>query len=71
MAVAMEQEMKARYQEARAKVAEAEAMVPLAIAEALRSGNIGYMDYLQIKNIEADTAMRDQISTLSEPTKPS
>lgn len=71
MAVAIEQEMKARYQEARAKVAEAEATVPLAIAEALRNGNFGYMDYLQMKNLEADTAMRDQISHLSDSEKPS
>ncbi|MCB9529057.1 MAG: flotillin-like protein FloA [Myxococcales bacterium] len=66
MAVAEEQEMKARYQEARAKVAEAEAEVPLAIAEALRQGNFGYMDYLQMRNIEADTDMRRHISDLSE-----
>ncbi len=66
MAVASEQEMKARYQEALAKVAEAEAEVPLAIAEALRNGNFGYMDYLQMKNLEADTAMRDRISNLGE-----
>ena len=66
MAVAQEQEMKARYQEALAKVAEAEAEVPKAIAQALRDGNFGYMDYLQMKNLEADTAMRDQISNLGE-----
>ena len=58
--------MKARYQEALAKVAEAEAEVPKAIAQALRDGNFGYMDYLQMKNLEADTAMRDQISNLGE-----
>ena len=66
MAVAQEQEMRARYQEARAKVAEAEAQVPLAIADALKKGRLGYMDYLQMKNIEADTAMRDQMSQISE-----
>ena len=70
MAVALEQEMKARYQEARAKVAEAEALVPLAIAEALRNGHFGYMDYLQMKNIEADTAMRQEISHLSDSKEP-
>ena len=70
MAVAQEQEMKARYQEARAKVAEAEAEVPLAIAEALRQGNFGYMDYLQMKNLEADTALRERISELDEPVQP-
>lgn len=62
MAVAQEQEMKAKAQEARAKVIEAEAQIPLAIAEAYRSGNLGIMDYMRIKNIEADTAMRDSIS---------
>lgn len=69
MAVAQEQEMKARYQEACAKVAEAEAEVPLAIAEALRQGNFGYMDYLQMKNLEADTALRERISELDEPVE--
>jgi len=62
MAVAEEQEMKAKAQEARAKVIEAEAEVPKALAEAFRSGNLGVMDYLKYKNIEADTAMRDSIS---------
>ncbi|MQU51338.1 UPF0365 family protein, partial [Pseudomonas sp. FSL A6-1183] len=55
MAVASEQEMKARVQEMRAKVVEAESEVPLAMAEALRSGNIGVKDYYNLKNIEADT----------------
>ncbi len=62
MAVALEQEMKAKAQEARAKVIEAEAEVPKALAEAFRSGNLGVMDYLKYKNIEADTAMRDSIA---------
>ncbi len=62
MAVAQEQEMKAKAQEARAKVIEAEVKIPLAIAEAFRSGNLGIMDYYRIKNIEADTDMRDSIS---------
>jgi len=62
MAVASEQEMKAKAQEARAKVIEAEAQVPLAMAEAFRSGNLGIMDYYRMKNIEADTSMRDSIS---------
>ena len=62
MAVATEQEMKARSQEMRAKVIEAEAEVPLAMAEAFRSGNLGIMDYYRMKNIEADTAMRDAIA---------
>lgn len=61
-AVAIEQEMTARTQEMRARVVEAEAQVPLAIAEAFRSGNLGIMDYLRIKNIQADTGMRDSIA---------
>ena len=62
MAVAQEQEMKAKAQEARAKVIEAEVEVPLAMAHAFRSGNLGIMDYYRMKNIEADTGMRDSIS---------
>ncbi|MGG7619835.1 flotillin-like protein FloA [Robertmurraya sp. GLU-23] len=61
MAVAQEQEMKARVEEMRAKVVEAEAKVPLAMSEALTSGKIGVMDYLNIQNIAADTSMRDSI----------
>ncbi|PID94992.1 MAG: hypothetical protein CSA89_00050 [Bacteroidales bacterium] len=61
MAIALEQEMKAKAQEAKAKVIEAEAQVPLAMAEAFREGNLGVMDYYRMKNIEADTAMRDAI----------
>ncbi len=62
MAVAQEQEMKALTQEMRARVIEAEAEVPKAMAEAFRSGNLGIMDYYRMKNIEADTGMRDAIS---------
>ena len=62
MAVATEQEMKAKAQEARAKVIEAEAEVPKAMAEAFRSGNMGIMDYYRMKNIQADTDMRETIS---------
>lgn len=62
MAVALEQEMRAKAQEARAKVIEAEAQVPFAMAEAFRSGNLGIMDYVRYKNIEADTAMRESIA---------
>jgi uncharacterized protein YqfA (UPF0365 family) len=65
MAVALEQEMRARVQEMRAKVVEAESQVPLAMADALRSGNIGVMDYMTIKNIMADTQMRDSIGKLT------
>jgi uncharacterized protein YqfA (UPF0365 family) len=68
MAVAQEQEMRARVQEMRAKVVEAEAEVPLAMAEALRSGNMGVMDYMNIKNIMADTDMRDSIGKINEET---
>jgi uncharacterized protein YqfA (UPF0365 family) len=66
MAVAQEQEMLARVQEMKAKVVEAEATVPLAMAEALRSGNIGVMDYMNIKNISADTDMRDSIGKTNQ-----
>ncbi|GMB07582.1 uncharacterized protein YqfA (UPF0365 family) [Thermolongibacillus altinsuensis] len=66
MAVALEQEMKARVQEMRAKVVEAEAQVPLAMAEALRSGKLGVMDYMNLKNIMADTNMRNSIGKLTE-----
>jgi len=66
MAVAKEQEMRAKVEEMRAKVVEAEAQVPLAMAEALRNGNIGVMDYMNIKNISADTEMRDSIGKLTK-----
>lgn len=62
MAIAAEQEMKAKAQEARAKVIEAEAEVPKAMAEAFRNGNLGIMDYYRMKNIEADTTMRETIA---------
>jgi len=61
-AVAVEQEMRARTQEMRAKVVEAEAQVPQAMAEAFRSGNLGIMDYMRMKNIDADTQMRGSIA---------
>ena len=62
MAVAEEQENKAKAQEARAKVILAEAEIPMAIAEAFRGGNLGVMDYYRLKNIQADTDMRNSIS---------
>lgn len=62
MAVAEEQEMKAKAQEARAKVIQAEAEIPLAIADAFRNGNLGVMDYVKYKNVEADTNMRESIA---------
>ena len=66
MAFAREQEMKARVEEMRAKVVEAEAEIPKAMSKAFRDGNLGIMDYYGMKNIVADTKMRDSIST----TKP-
>jgi uncharacterized protein YqfA (UPF0365 family) len=62
MAVAVEQEMRARVQEQRARVVEAEAQVPLAMAEAFRSGHLGIMDYQRYRNMEADTEMRRSIA---------
>ncbi|MBB5180819.1 uncharacterized protein YqfA (UPF0365 family) [Planomicrobium koreense] len=62
MAVASEQEMKAKVVEMRAKVVEAEAEVPMAMSEALRAGNFGVMDYINYKNVQADTSMRDSIA---------
>jgi uncharacterized protein YqfA (UPF0365 family) len=66
-AVAAEQEMRARTQEQRAKVVEAEAQVPLAMAEAFRSGNLGIMDYMRMKNVESDTQMRASIAGADKP----
>ncbi len=62
-AVAVEQEMRAKTQEQRAKVVEAEAQVPQAMADAFRSGNLGIMDYVRMKNVEADTSMRESIAS--------
>ncbi len=62
MAVALEQEMVAKAQEARAKVIEAEVQIPLAMAEAFKSGNLGIMDYMKYNNIMADTSMRESIA---------
>ncbi|WP_423189926.1 flotillin-like protein FloA [Alkalibacterium sp. f15] len=62
MAIAQEQEMRAETQKMRARVVEAEAEVPLAMSEALRSGNMGVMDYYKMKNVNADTEMRTSIS---------
>lgn len=70
MAIALEQEMKAKAQEARAKVIEAEAELPKAMAEAFTSGNLGVMDYYRMKNVQADTNMRETIaSPVSQPSK--
>jgi len=62
MAVALEQEMKAKVQEMRAKVVESEAQVPLAISESFRQGHLGIMDYYRMRNVNADTQMRESIS---------
>ncbi|MGC1480737.1 MAG: flotillin-like protein FloA [Chthoniobacterales bacterium] len=69
-AVATEQEMKARVQEMRAKVTEAEAQVPEAMAEAFRSGNMGILDYVRMKNIESDTDMRESIAKPDKGASP-
>lgn len=71
MAVAAEQENRARVEEMRAKVVEAEAQVPLAISEAFRSGNLGVMDYYNIQNIQSDTAMRKNLAQATEPEEES
>ncbi|NMB26575.1 MAG: flotillin-like protein FloA [Tissierellia bacterium] len=69
MAVAKEQEMVAEVQAMKAKVVEAEAQVPLAIADALKDGNMGFMDYYNMRNILADTDMRDSISKMADEDK--
>lgn len=69
-AQASEQEQRAETQAMRAKVVAAEASIPLAIAEAFRSGNLGVMDYYKLKNLQADTGMRDAIGGSVEPGGP-
>jgi len=69
MAVAQEQEMKARVVEMRAKVVEAESQVPLAMADALRDGKLGVMDYMNLQNIQSDTQMRSSIGKMSDPNQ--
>jgi uncharacterized protein YqfA (UPF0365 family) len=66
-AVAVEQEMRAKTQEMRAKVVEAESLVPQAMADAFRSGNLGIMDYVRMKNVQADTIMRESIGGTEKP----
>ena len=66
MALAREQEMKAEVEAMRAKVVEAESQVPIAMAEALKSGNLGVFDYCKMKNINSDTDMRNSISKISD-----
>jgi len=67
----LEQEMKARNVEMRAKVIEAEAEIPKAIADAFRSGQLGVMDYYKMENVKSDTAMRDSIAKSGKDTKDS
>ena len=62
MAVASEQENKAKVEEMHSKVVEAEAEIPLAMAEAFKSGKLGVMDYYNMKNVMADTSMRESIA---------
>ena len=69
MAIAREQEMKATVVEMRAKVVEAEAEIPKAMAEAFRKGNLGIMDYYKMKNVMADTQMRDSIADMGKTGK--
>ncbi|MBO7276373.1 MAG: flotillin-like protein FloA [Bacteroidales bacterium] len=70
MAIAVEQEMKAKAQEMRAKVIEAEAEVPLALSEAFKKGNLGIMDYYRMQNIKADTEMRESIAKPASVAEP-
>jgi len=67
MAIAVEQEMKAKAEEMRAKVIENEAQIPMAMADAFRSGNLGVMDYYHMKNIISDTDMREGIAQTTKP----
>lgn len=69
MALAREQEMKAQVVEMKAKVVEAESQVPLALSEALKSGKLGVMDYYNMKNVMADTDMRESIAKVDEKSK--
>jgi uncharacterized protein YqfA (UPF0365 family) len=68
LAVAAEQEMKARVEEMRAKLVESESMIPMAMAEALRAGRLGVLDYYQMRNVVADTEMRQSIGRI-DPNK--
>ena len=70
LAVAAEQEMKAKVQEQQAKLVEAQARIPSAIAHALEAGNLGVMDYYNLRNVQADTEMRDSIGKMSNTDDP-
>jgi uncharacterized protein YqfA (UPF0365 family) len=65
LAVAREQEMRAMVEENRAKVVESEAQVPMAIAEAFKTGRLGVMEYYNLRNLQADTSMRNNIASMS------
>ena len=69
MAVAAEQENRARVEEMRAELVRAEAQVPLAIADAFRAGNLGVMDYMRYRNIQSDTEMRHSIAAPDDTSK--
>jgi uncharacterized protein YqfA (UPF0365 family) len=67
LAVAAEQEMRAKVEDMRAKLVEAEAQIPAAMADALKEGNLGVIDYYNLRNVAADTEMRDSISKSTNP----
>ncbi len=67
IAVAAEQEMRAKVEEMRAKLVESESQIPMAMAEALRTGKLGVLDYYQLRNVAADTEMRQSIGKLNDP----
>ena len=67
---AREQEMKANIEEMRAKVVEAEALIPKAMAKAFEEGNLGVLDYYNMRNVMADTKMRESISEAGKAAKP-
>jgi uncharacterized protein YqfA (UPF0365 family) len=69
IAVAAEQEMRARVEEMRAKLVESEAQIPMAMADALREGRLGVLDYYQMRNVVADTEMRQSFGKINDPNK--
>ena len=64
MAVAADQEMVAKIEESRAKLVEAEAEIPMAMAEAFQTGKLGILDYYKLRNVQADTDMRKSIASV-------
>jgi uncharacterized protein YqfA (UPF0365 family) len=69
IAVAAEQEMRARVEEMRAKLVESESQIPMAMADALREGRLGVLDYYQMRNVVADTEMRQSFGKMNDPNK--